>query len=1113
MLCAGCGFLNRDGVRFCEECGARLDLTCASCGATVPPGRKFCGGCGASLTVLTEKSESVGDGQVAARAGSPAERRQLTVMFCDLVGSTNLSAQLDPEVLRDIVRSYQETCAVVIGRFGGHIAQYLGDGLLVYFGYPVAHEDDAQRAARAALGILGAMEILNARLHREKGVTLALRVGIHTGLVVVGEIGGRGRQEELALGETPNVAARLQAIAEPDTVVISAPTYRLVQEVFTCVDLGDHVFKGLSVAMRAYRVQGERRAVSSLEPSMVGGLTPLVGREQEVGLLLSRWEQVKEGLGQAVLLSGEPGIGKSRLVRTLKEHIAGESHTRWECRCSAYHHDSALYPVVDLFERALQFGREEPPTGKLAKIEAALARYGLAQPEAVALWAALLSVPTREDHPPLNLTPQRQKQKTFEAILSLLLALAAEQPVIFIIEDLHWVDPSTRELLDLVLEQVPTTSILMLLTFRPEFQVPWGNRAHLTQLTLGRFTRRQTGLMVEQVTGGKALPAEVLQQVVTKTDGVPLFVEELTKMVLESGLVREREDRYELGGALPPLAIPSTLQDSLMARLDRLATVKEVAQLGAALGRTFPYSLLQAVASVDETTLQEALARLVQAELLYQRGVPPGATYVFKHALIQETAYHSMLMSRRQQLHQRVADILARQFRETAETQPELVAHHYTEAGLAVEAIDYWRRAGQRAIERSANIEAIAHFTKALEVLERLPDDRKRLELELEIQTALGPALMSTKGLGAVEVERAYARGLALCRQLGDTEHLFEAQRGLWEFHELRGDMKTAHELAKELPALADQDRGLRLVAHDVLGDTLFWLGEFKASLEQLEQGIGLYQPEEHHALVRRHGGYDPGVACRSFSAYALWYLGYPDRALERTQDALSLSRTLAHPFTLTMAVEFAAYLHHYRREAPQCEECADADIAYSVEQANEFFLGHGTVIRGWALAQQGRFEEGVTEIRRGMAVCRGSGAELERPHWLACLAEACLASGQIQAGLDAVTEALAQAQRTAARFNEAELYRLRGELLLRGAIHDAEAEASFRQALAVAQTQQAKSLELRAAMSLSRLLRRQGKRDDARRLLAEVYGWFTEGFATADLRDAAAFLEELTNA
>src|SRR5262245_999386 len=712
-------------------------------------------------------------------------------MFCDLVDSTRLSGRLDPEVLRDVVRSYQRVCDDVIGRFRGHIAQYLGDGILAYFGYPAAHEDDAERAVRAALGILAALEALNLRLKREKGVDLAVRLGIHTGLVVVGEIGGSGRQETLALGETPNVAARLQALAEPDAVVISEATHRLVRRVFESSDLGTHVVKGMSAPVRAYRIFAERDAQHRGEPSPAA-ITPLVGRDEEVGLLLHRWERVNEGLGQVVFLSGEPGIGKSRLVRALKDRIQGERHTRWECRCSAYSQDSALFPMLDLFERALQFERDEPPRERLAKIEAALARLGLAEPVTTSLWAAFLSIPLPESYQPLNLTPPRQKQKTFEAILGLLLALAAEQPVLFVIEDLHWIDPSTLELLDFVVDQVTTASVLILLTARRDFRPSWGARAHVTHLTVNRIARRHTELMVERVAGGRSLPGEVLREVVTKTDGVPLFVEELTKMVLEAGLLRAIGDRYELTGPLPPLAIPATLRDSLMARLDRLSTVKDIAQLGSALGRSFSYELLQAVTRMDEAALTRALAGLVDAEMLYQHGVPPNVTYIFKHALIQDTAYESMLKSRRQSLHERIAQALAERFPEIAETQPELLAHHCTEAGLVVPAVEHWLRAGRRAAERWANVEAIAHLNKGLDVVRTLPDVRERAERELELQTALGPTLIATKGFADPEVEQAYVRARELCRQLGETAKLGSVLQGLFAVYLTRADLEAA---------------------------------------------------------------------------------------------------------------------------------------------------------------------------------------------------------------------------------------------------------------------------------------------------------------------------------
>ena len=625
-----------------------------------------------------------------------AERRQLTVLFCDLVDSTPLASQLDPEDLREVVRAYQEACAKVIARFEGHIAQYLGDGLLVYFGYPLAHEDDAQRAVRAGLGMVEAVGQLNTRLGQEHGVHLAVRLGCHTGLVVVGEIGGGARQEQLALGETPNLAARLQGIAAPNTLVISTATFQLLGGFFACQPLGTPFLKGLAQPLAVYGVLYESMARSRLEAASSTGWTPLVGRAQEIGVLQERWAQVKEGRGQVVLLSGEAGIGKSRLAQVLKEQVAAEPQA-WltPCQCSPYHQHTALYPMIELLERVvLQFGREETAPQKLSKLEGFLVQYGLPLPEALPLFATLLSLPLAADSVPLHLSSEQQKQQTLHSLLAILLRIAAQQPVLFVMEDLHWVDPTTLELLSQLIDQGPTTRILILLTFRPDFSPPWMGRAHFTQVTLLRLPPDQAAEMSGRVAHGKVLPPEVVEQVVAKTDGVPLFVEELTKMVLESGLLEEVNGRYELTGPLPPLAIPATLHDSLMARLDRLATVKTVAQLGATLGRTFTYELLHAVASLDEATLQHGLRQLVEAELVYQRDAGPQATYLFKHALIQDAAYQSLLRSTRQQYHQRIAQVVEAQFPETAETQPELLAHHYTEAGRHAQAIPYWQQAG-----------------------------------------------------------------------------------------------------------------------------------------------------------------------------------------------------------------------------------------------------------------------------------------------------------------------------------------------------------------------------------------------------------------------------------
>jgi class 3 adenylate cyclase len=716
--------------------------------------------------------------EVTPRSTAPpdAERRQLTVMFIDIVESTSLSSQLDPEEYRGVVRAYQAFCSEVVQRYNGHVAQYLGDGLLVYFGYPQAHEDDAQRALRTGLGILAAMGDLNSRLQSEKGIQLALRLGIHTGLVVVGEIGSSRRQEQLALGETPNVAARIQARATPNTLVVSRATYRLIQGYFECQDLGAQALRGVTESMHIYQVLSESGATSRLDVAQPRGLTPLVGRESEVALLQERWEQAKAGHGQVILLTGDAGIGKSRLIQTLKDHVANEPHVRWECRSAEYYQNTALFPLVDLFQRLLRFQAQDTPDEKFGKLEQMLRQYRLPLEESVQLFAPLLSVPLPAHHyPPLNLSPQRQRQKTLETIITILQEEAERHPVLFIVEDLHWADPTTLELLNLVIEQIPTASLLVLLTCRPHFQPAWHHRSYLTEVTVHRLSQHATERMAAQVVGGKRLPAEVLQQIIEKTDGVPLFIEELTKAILESGYLKETHTHDELTGTLPALAIPVTLQDSLMSRLDWLMTGKVIAQLGATIGRQFSYALLQAVSQLNERTLHEELHRLVEAELLYQRGIPPQATYTFKHALIQDAAYESLLKSTRQQYHQRIAQVLEEQFPETVEAEPELLARHYTEAGLNEQAVRYWYKAGQRASERFAYVEAIAHLRQGLALLTTLPETSKRTQHEVDIHIALGASLLATKGYGAPEVEQIYLRAHHLCQHLEEPRNCFRS--------------------------------------------------------------------------------------------------------------------------------------------------------------------------------------------------------------------------------------------------------------------------------------------------------------------------------------------------
>jgi predicted ATPase/class 3 adenylate cyclase len=1056
-----------------------------------------------------------------------AERRQITVMFCDLVGSTALSAQLDPEELREVVHIYQTACTGVIERFAGHVAQYLGDGLLVYFGYPVAHEDDAQRAVRAGLGIIEALHELNKQLSHP----LQVRIGIHTGLVVVGEVGGGEKRERLAFGEAPNLAARIQALAKPGTVVLSAVTQRLIQGFFVCQHLGPQALKDVATPISVYRVLGESGAQSRFEAAAQTGLTPLVGRADELALLQQRWEQAKSGAGQVVLLSGEPGIGKSRLVQRFKEQVKGEAQLQLECRCSPYYQNSALHPVITHLHKLLQFGREERPQSKFQKLERMLRAYQFPLTEAVPLLAALLSLPHPEGYPLLALSPQKQKQRTLEILLTWLLKESDRQPLCSVWEDLHWADPTTLELVGLLLEQASSARILMLATFRPEFLHSWEEQSHVSPLVLNRLGPSQSEEMIRQVTGGKMLPPEVVQQILVKADGVPLFLEELTKSVVEVTKEQGQTGWAVHAASATGLGIPSSLQEALLARLDRLSDARQVAQLGATLGREFSYELLRAVAPLSEAELRTALSKLSEAEILYQRGVGAQARYFFKHALIRDTAYQTLLKSTRQQHHQKIAYVLEEQFSDIKKTQPELLAHHYTEGGLITRAVSYWRQAGQRALEGSANAEAISHLTKALESLKALSDTSERARLELALHMALGATLQATKGYAAQEAAQAYTRARELCQQLGETPRLIQVLLGLEAYYVIRAELQTARELGGQSLLLAQRLQNLAHLpqSHYALEMALFHLGEFVEARAHFAQGIALYNPQKRrfHRTLQ-----DPGVACLSYAAVILWSLGYPDHARKRIHEAFTLAYELSHPYSQIVALNWAAWLHQYRREGRQSQELAEAEIALANEQEAPFWVAFGTIMRGWALAEQGQGEEGVAEIRQGLAAWRATGAELARPYFLALLAEAHGKMGQIEEGLTALVEALDLAHRTGECFYEVELYRLKGELLLAQENQQAkgnsqkakigtdpgclmaddliDAELCFQQAIEIARRQHAKMWELRATVSLARLWRRQGRRRDARQKLMEIYHWFTEGFDTKDLREAQVLLEEL---
>jgi class 3 adenylate cyclase/predicted ATPase len=1043
-----------------------------------------------------------------------AERRQLTVLFCDLVGSTELSRRLDPEEMSGVIRAYHRCCADVIGRWDGYIAKYMGDGVLAYYGWPRAHEDDAERAVRSGLELAKSVGEQTA----SDGSRLAARIGIATGQVVVGELFGEGAaQEEAVVGETPNLAARLQALAEPGAVVISQATRRLVGGAFELDDLGPKRLKGFAEPLAVWRVAGEGKAEGRFEARQTAGLTPLVGREEEIALLLRRWRRARDGEGQVVMLSGEPGIGKSRLVRELRDRLADEPHIPLLYQCSPHHTTSPLHPVIERLVRAAGFERDDLLETRLNKLETLLAHGTDRLEEAVPLIAALLGVPVGKRYALPETTPQRQKQRTLEALLDQLEGLTVAKPVLLAYEDVHWIDPTTQELLGLTVRRVQRLPVLLLITFRPEFSPPSNGQPHVSTLPLGRLGRREGAAIIEQVAQDKALPDEVAAQIVAKTDGVPLFVEELTKAVLESGLLQDAGDRYELPGPLPSLAIPSTLHDSLLARLDRLAPVKEVAQIGAAIGREFSHALLLAVADRPAPELKGALDQLVASELVFRRGTLPEATYTFKHAMVQEAAYGTLLKSRRQHIHARIAGALKERFPQTAAAQPEVVARHLTEAGETERAIPYWREAGQHAAERSAFKEATAHLDKGLELVTRLADSTERDRQELGLRLALGSVLTAMKGSAAAEIGQTYSRARELCHDGGAHAELFTATWNLWHFHAHGpgSQMEKARRLADELLTIAEQwsDPEFLLQAHHAAWTTCLRMPNMLAACrDHTEQGVALYDRQQHHTHRFIYGGHDPGVCCRYVGAWTRWLLGYPDQAIERAMDAVNLAQDLAHPLSSILAQSFLCYLHYCRGEQDLTRERAGAVMALCAEhEIAPQYLAAGRILQGWVLAVQGDTDEALAEVRQGLVGFRSTGVTLHYVFLLAILAELCGRAGEPDRGLEAVAEAFEVAKETGDQLWVAEIHRLKGDLLLAQSVeHWSQAETCYAQALEVARARGAKSLELRAATSLAMLWRDKGKGAQARDLLAQAYGWFTEGFNTADLKEAKALLDEL---
>jgi serine/threonine protein kinase/predicted ATPase len=1096
----------------------------------------------AGLTLASPSSEtpasqgSVGGTDSSIRRARRAERRQITILCCGCATfkSEEYLERLDDEDKVEVLRAFQQMWDAAINRFEGITLQSTDEGIVACFGYPIAHEDAVRRAARAALGILEATVTLNQTLQCKYKLTLAPWLGIHTGFAVA-EI--TAEHSVSVVGEARNIAARLGDMAEPGAIVCTDAAERLIHGYFDCDSLGRHKIKGVSQPVALHRVKGESGARSAIDVALPVGLTPLTGRDHEVNLLKDRWEQAQEGMGQIVLIIGEAGLGKSRLVYTMKQHIDAVSTNAAsskaerasqtssaralevqnaptvEWRCSPQSQNSGLFPAVDFFERFLGFGREESPDQKFTKLVSHLEEYERAEPDVVPLLASLLSLPVGGRFPPLNLSPVRQKERTLEVLQQWLRSYSARQPVLFVVEDLHWVDASTLEFLTLFVNQGLHDRVLTLLTFRPEFKTPWPAVAHQTSLALTRLTRRQIAEMMRKKTGIENISDTLVQQVVNRTSGVPLFVEEFTRMIQESGMLEKGADESGRARPLAPREIPATLQDLVMARLDRIASDKEVVQLGATLGREFSHELLAAVSPLPAPELEAELAKLVQAELLYQKGRPPRCTYVFKHALLEDAAYNSLVRSKRQLFHQRIGEVLEARFAQTTEIQPELLAHHFTEAGLTRKAVDYWLKAGLRCRARSAEVEAIGHLTKGIELIEHLDASRERDELELSFQSQLGTAYLSTRGYAAPEVGPCFLRARALCERVGQPEQLFAVMWGTWAWHVVRGDFRLCMDLAAEAMELAAKlnDPGIMMEALFTPGLTMLYRAEFAGARDNCGKAVAEFDDRERTKTWAVHTGQNSSVTHRCYLSLALWHLGFPDQALARNLEMVELARAVGHPFSLTYALHHTGWLHQHCRLGVEAQAAGEEEIQIATEQGFAFWQATGTLYRAAGLLQQGHRQAALPLLVKGLSAYRATGAGLALPFYYSILGDAYTQAGNFDEALKVLDNGLAIADKNDDWFQYAELHRLKGELLrLRSPDSPTEAESCFVQALNTARLQGSKSWELRVTMSLCRLWQEQGRRSEAYRALSQIYGWFTEGFSTPDLMDAKALLEEL---
>ncbi len=1039
---------------------------------------------------------------------SQAERRQITVMFCDLVDSAKLAEQLDPEDLRSLMQGYQRACGAVIERYEGHVAQYLGDGLMTYFGWPAAHEDDAERSVYAALDIIGAIKAV------EAPEPLRVRVGISTGRVVVGETGGGDASSpKLAVGETPNRAARLQGLAKPDTIVLGPLTHHLTKGAFEHSDLGEHRLKGVVEPVRAHRVIGPSAEIGRFEARHGTDLPPPVGRDSEIAILVERWEQAKEGEGQVVLLSGEPGIGKSRILKALRDHVEKEPHMRLRYQCSPYHTNSAFYPVIEQIVHSARLRPNDSDEEKLDKLERLLVLGADNLADAMPYFADLLRLPTGDRYPPLRDGVAQRKARMIELMADQVINVSHRGPLLLTVEDAHWVDPSTLESLGRDIDRMGHERVLMILTHRPQFTSPWPGRSHVTTMTLNRLSRSQAAQVATRIAGPKLLPSEVIDEIVAKADGVPLFVEELTKDVMEADASQQDGTEPISDTKHGQLSVPATIQDSLMARLDRLAPIKEIAQIGAVIGRTFSYELLAAISTKTDEDLQSALRQFMDSELIFGRGTPPNATYTFKHILVQETAYASLLNRRRQELHAEIANVIVERFPHLIDSEPEMIARHCTHAGELGRAVGYWTKAGKFATARSNNLEAIAHLRRGLEILSEMPRSEQRDRLELDLQVTLGSPLLSIRGYTSSEAGDAYDRARALSDRLGDKANQFPVLFGVWVYHWNGGDLRQAREVAEDFLARAQRDgsHDALLMGHRNMGLSMTGLGSLAEARHHLEESRALYVPESDRGLSYLYTQ-DPWVAASGFLSLALWALGHRREAAEVSAKSVAYAREIDHPFSLAYALFCAALFGTVARDPETVARCAAECHALGEQHSFPVFSAYARFFLGYAEAATGAAEKGIAEMTGGLEETRSLGMIVWRPVALATLAEIYAEEGQHRKAFDAIERGLRRADSREENFARADLYRLKGRLLSRKPRGNvADAETWFQKALDTARDQEARSWELRTAINYAELLRDQGDLARVRALVEPLVEQAGAARGDAEVVRARALLDGLS--